>query len=64
MEQAETCDTICNGTGRCDPSHPLHCCHLSITQRKWIGTGRMVLLFARCVKCGKRSRTATPVKAT
>lgn len=57
-----TCDGWCNGTGRCDPKHPLHCCHLSITAKMWNAAQTMILFFAQCVKCGKRSRTMTPVK--
>ncbi len=59
-EAKDTCDGESSPTGRCDPSHPLHCCHLAITGSQ--DAGPMIVLFSWCTKCGKRSRTKTLVK--
>lgn len=54
--EQETCDGRCDATGKCDPTHPVHCCHLVVTSwQSW------PWLKFRCVKCGKGSRTTTRV---
>lgn len=58
-DEVETCDTECSPTGRCDPAHPLHCCHFARTRRRQIG--RHVYAFWQCEKCGKRGKTKTLV---
>ncbi len=45
-------DLACDGrsdlTGRCDPSHPMHCCHFSVTT--WELHPNLTHV---CLKCGK-----------
>jgi len=50
VEEKPTCDGLCDPTGRCDPKHPMHCCHFVLTYRSgpWQGY--------RCAKCGKLSK--------
>jgi hypothetical protein len=58
VPEKETCDGRCDATGKCDPAHPLHCCHLarSIFSGPFVGY--------RCEKCGKRSKTWTMLTST
>lgn len=44
----ESCDGRCDATGRCDPRHPLHCCHLAHTVYEYYPS-----VTWRCAKCGR-----------
>jgi hypothetical protein len=55
----DTCDGECSPKGRCDPSHPLHCCHLVATE--YVTVGKMLRYFHVCVKCDRVSRVKTTV---
>lgn len=57
--EAETCEGLCHPTTKCDPTHPLHCCHLARTRQKKVG--RKVAVYFECEKCKKRSMTKTLV---
>lgn len=50
-EEVPECDF-----GRCNPAHPLHCCHIAIGTRELAGPKGFVLCGWKCVVCGKRSR--------
>jgi hypothetical protein len=52
----QTCDGLCDLTGKCDPRHPIHCCHFVVTVRRGKTKGY------QCQKCGKGSKTWTKVK--
>lgn len=60
-EAAETCDAECSPTGRCDPKHPIHCCHVVVSRVVRItGVRRKGFI---CMKCTKVSRTWVPLRA-
>jgi hypothetical protein len=50
------------GYGRCDPKHPLHCCHLAIGVSESCGRKGSILRGWKCVFCPKESkaRVLTP----
>jgi len=58
LMQKSTCDGLSSPTGRCDPRHPLHCCHFSIGRTVNGKRGYV------CVKCGRPSRTWTPYRGS
>lgn len=56
----EECDTFCGVWGKCDPSHPIHCCHFIVNLRRPSGKPGWVLLGYGCRKgCGKVGETWT-----
>jgi len=59
-EEVQTCDGECSVSGKCDPTHPLHCGHFSITRRTQIQ--RAIYAYSMCLKCGKRSKVKTRVE--
>lgn len=56
----DSCDAECSPAGKCDPSHPLHCCHIVVTESLQVGP-RTVKFFYVCVKCDRVSRTKITV---
>ena len=44
----QTCDGQTDVSGRCDPSHPIHCCHFMRTTWE-----RYPKIAGVCAKCGK-----------
>lgn len=54
--EGETCDGLSDPTGRCDPRHPIHCCHFATTVFVDAGRPGWVLVGYECKKCGKTSR--------
>jgi hypothetical protein len=54
---AETCGGLSDPGGRCDPKHPVHCCHFATTAHVDVpGRPNWVLMGYVCRKgCGKVS---------
>ncbi len=63
MEQDDdSCDGECSVKGRCNPLHPIHCCHFVKTTAFQSDRPGYVLLGFMCVKCKRPSRTVRMVR--
>lgn len=56
----EDCDAFAGAWGKCDPRHPIHCCHFIVTTSRPSLKPGWVLLGYSCKKgCGKVSKVWT-----
>lgn len=47
--------------GRCDPAHPLHCCHWAVGEQIPAGRRGQFLCSWRCIVCELTSKSAVLV---
>lgn len=56
MSTSDDCDGECSVSGKCNPAHPMHCCHFIVRAVKpSLKKGYIMVGFACDKKCGKVS---------